>query len=396
MAQIDDVTEQLNELTAMFNSFIKNSQSITEFTEQNPPEDATEIAGTYNGNNVKLSVGNLKPNYTAGTNIEIENDVISTVNSPSFDYTDLNVLLNPPEYKAGRKWFDGKNWNYYDNIPGTSLQLAKEMVLPVRNDNGALLSNLTVVKYGEAIGGVVSVVRAQADTVANCANVALVTNDIIVGGEGKACYIGEAKGDTSAWNVNDRLFVSATNAGELTNVEQPILSYVGVVLVSDAVDGVILVNPSGIINITAIGQSTGLNTSQALTTTPVPLEGYNNNALELNTVVTHTGTTNLTTQISPASIGASGYYKNDFKIAMSSTSNNRFIFELYKNAIPTGFKAVVDLSNNNIDSGGDSIMIYSQTPILETDVLEIYAYSDGNGTANIDSVSFSISRAGVV
>lgn len=307
----------------------------------------------------------------------------------------LELPIATPAYQPGTMWFDGVNVNIYDNIAGTSIQVGKELVVDVVNNNGVTINNLEAVRYDTAILGAPSVVRAQADTTANASGIAVMTQDLLVGETGKAVAEGLASGDTSSLVEGGRVFLSATVPGGLTSVEQPILSFVGYCLVSDPINGVLLVSPSGVANITAIGQSTGEGTTQSLTTTPQSITAYLNNAFELNTTITHTGATNLTTAISPVSIGASGYYRVGFNVALATGSNALYTFEVYVNGSPTGVLCVADLRNNNVDAGSGSINAVSQSIILDTDSLEIYGYADGGTNAvTYTSATFNIERIG--
>lgn len=70
------------------------------------------------------------------------------------------------------------------------------------------------------------------------------TTDLQPGDKGKVTTYGEVRDvNTSAWNVNDLLYVDPTTAGELTNVQPGINAYiVGKVLKADATTGIIFVS----------------------------------------------------------------------------------------------------------------------------------------------------------
>lgn len=312
----------------------------------------------------------------------------------------LNTLSTPPAYAPGLMWFDGVNFNAYDNIPGTSLQRNKELVVDVYNDNGADFTNFTPVRYANALNGTPTMVRAQADTIANCSGVAICTHNVAIGELGKVTTHGTIGGDTSMWSVNDALYVSSTVAGALTNIEQPISAYIGRVLVADteANGGKIIVSQRGILNVTALGQSSGLNKTQTITATPAGVTAYDNNAFELNTIVTHTGTTNLTTSIAPSREAASGYYRVSFNVSITAVANDLYTFEVYKNGLATGVLALIDLRNNNIDAGSCAISGLSQTaPLTPSDNIEVYAYSSGGGGGvTYESALLNIERLGNV
>lgn len=316
-------------------------------------------------------------------------------------------VYTPPVYSPGLRWWDGWNFNFYDNISGTSVQEGKEIVVDIYNNSGEEFENFTVVNNNgiQSVtlpsGEIISVTagkKALADSVANASRLVVMTAHLNDEALGKATFIGEAGGDTSMWAVNDVLYLSGVVPGALTNEEQPILSPVARVLVADTKEngGKILIYPTGVWNPTAIGQSSGQNRTQSLSTTPQPITAYDDNAFQLNTIVLHVGTVNLTTQISPGSVGASGYYTIGFNLTINSTDNELFLFEVYKNGLPSGILSAIDLRNPNIDAGSCSLNGIAQTaPLLITDVIELYGYTEG-GNADLEYVSclFNIKREG--
>jgi len=311
----------------------------------------------------------------------------------------LTEQVADPAYLAGRMFFDGVDFRLYDNIPGTSLNVCKELVLDVRNGEAGTLLNLQAVRYtSPVVGGVPSVVLALADTVQNAQNVAIMTHDVIPGEVGKAVTHGTLGGDTSAWAVGDRLFLSATVPGGLTNVEQPILKPIGRVLVSDAVDGKILVSQQNIVNVTAIGQASGLNQVDSINATPSQITAYDGNIFEKNTAIILTGgVAPFSATIAPASIGATGFYQVTFSCSITSTTNARHTFEMYINGVPTGVKGVVDLSNAAIDFGSTTFLAITQQVLDDTDLVEVYGYTDGGtSTVTFESTILGITRIGNV
>ena len=104
--------------------------------------------------------------------------------------------------------------------------------------------------------GLPSIVLSQADTVGNAICHGVATHDIEDQTVGYIIALGNVSSlDTSAWSPGDRLFVSATVAGDLTNIEQTILSPVALVLESDVSNGEIFSRPVGLANITALAQA---------------------------------------------------------------------------------------------------------------------------------------------
>lgn len=345
---------------------------------------------------MKQTINLGSPNQGDGDTLRDGGDKINDNFDEVYQGVQLDTVVTPPTHQPGRYWFDGSTFNFYDNIEETSIQLGKELLIDVHNDSGVTIPNLSVVRYGGLVAGVPVAILAQADTVANASGVAVLTHDLLDGEDGKATFTGLVGGDTSMWSAGDPLFLSATVPGELTNIEQPILNRIGRVYVSDAVNGVIIVSPSGVINIVALGQVGGNGRTQAITTTPAPITAYENTYnFEKNVSITNIGATNLRAQMSPASVGASGYYRIVFEVALTSTDNDLLTFTIYINGAPTSVSTIVDLRNNNIDAGSGSINAITDVVILDTDVIEVYANNDG-GTSDVTftSATNNIERIG--
>ena len=311
----------------------------------------------------------------------------------------LTEQVSDPAYAAGKFFFDGIDFRLYDNISGTSISVGKEQVVDVYNDTGGLLTNFTVVRFSGVVGGIPSVQLAQANSVINASGAVIMTHDVLAGEVGKATTFGLAGGDTSMWGEGDLLVIDTSIAGLLTNIEQPILSPMARVLVSDPVDGVILISPKGVQNITAIGQATHeAGATFDVTTTPQQLDVYSNATFQKNVTIDLGGAVApYTVFMNPSSIGASGYYRVSFSISVTSTDNNLYSFEIYRNGAPSGLVTSIDLRNNNIDAGSTSFSAITQNIVLDTDEIEMYAYTNaGTQTLTIDSAIFSIERIGTV
>jgi len=307
-----------------------------------------------------------------------------------------------PSYSEGLVFYDSdkKTLAYYNDEPDMTVNILEELPTRIYNNNGATLTNGTVVKLdGGAVGGLPTAIKAQADTVINARALGVCTHDIGVGEIGYVTSWGSVGGlDTSGYAAGDYLYLSETVAGGLTNVEQKILKPVALVLVSDASDGSILVSQKSSINITAVGQIGSLASStQTISTTPAPLEIFTNAPFEQNTTIAQTGASPYTASIAPASVGATGFYEVSFSIAISSPTNQQFIFQIYVNGIASGVLGVADLSNNNIDAGSTAFTAITQSVVDNTEDIEIYVYSDGGTpTMTVASCVFSAKRIGNV
>ena len=228
----------------------------------------------------------------------------------------------------------------------------------------------------------------------------LTTHDIPNNSDGYVAALGIVGGiDTSLFSPGQPLYVSDVTAGELTNVRPAIASSVGVVGAVDAVDGTILSNPTGPINIIAIAQailSTAAPVEQDVTTTPTPLAAYVNAASpEVNTSVTFTAVgSHYRAQISPATAGDSAFYSVSFSVSVTSPTNVLLIFEVYVSGLPTGILCAVDMTNASIDAGSSSFTAITGEVIDNTEDLEIYVSGDGTDTVEFESLTFSVTKIG--
>ncbi len=352
-------------------------------------------------NNAQYYLQVAAPYLSADIAAEITAGDWDAAGVPVINFLDFADQGSPPGYLAGRMWFGDLSFNLYDNISGTSIQIGKETVIDAHNGNGVTLDNFTVVGSTTQVSGVPSVIKAIADTITNANSIGVCTHDILVGEVGKVTLHGTASGDTSIWNENDLLFLSGTVAGQMTNVEQEILKPVARVLVADTEvnGGKIYVFQEGIINITALGQALGADESQALTTTPAALEVYENSPapFELNVTVTQVGSDPYTAEMTPASIGASGFYRISFNISIDATDNQIHIFELYINGSPSGILTAIDLTNNNITAGNGSFSVLTPTKLTNSIDIEVFSYVvAGTSTITAATVTLNMERIGNV
>ena len=326
----------------------------------------------------------------------------TTTNELIGDSLQLTTGVVNPAYSEGKVFYDDtkKAVSYYNDESDTTVNLGQELIVKVYNNNGATLTNGTAVKVdGGIVGGVPTVVKAQANTIENANALGVCSHDITVGSTGYVTIWGEVGDvDTSSFTAGDTLYVDETTAGNLTNVEQAILKPIALVLVSDVSVGRIIVSQKPVINVTAIGQIGGLaGATQAISTTPEVLEIYTNTPFEQNVDIVQTGASPYTAEALPTSVGATGFYRVGFNISITSATNAVFTFEVYVNSVATGILAKIDLSNNNVDFGSTAFGAITQSTISDADDMEIYVYSDsGTPTFTCDSAIFNVERIGNV
>jgi len=115
-----------------------------------------------------------------------------------------------------------------------------------RNTTGAPIATARAVYYTGSTDNKPNFAMAKADSSTTMPAVGITTATVANGNFGEIMIIGRLTGfDTSAWNEGDSLYVSASTAGELTNVKPSfpnIIQWVGTVEVKSATVGVILVH----------------------------------------------------------------------------------------------------------------------------------------------------------
>ena len=319
----------------------------------------------------------------------------------NIDKRQYTTGLTNPTHSEGLVFYDDtkKALSYYNDENDTTVNIGQELIVKVYNNNGATITNGTAVRLTTPVGGLPTVERSLADTIENARCIGVATHDIPVDGTGYITVLGSLSSyDTSSFTPGDTLFVSATVAGELTNVEQVILNPVAVALDSE-VDGTILVASRGVQDITAIAQALGTSgNSQSVSTTPQPLSVFDVSTFSKNVSVGQDlSGGSYTTRMAPASPGASGFYRVDFSISITSTQNKVYSFEVYIDGVATGVIGVADLSNGNIDDGSTAFSIITPSVVTNAEEIEIYVSCDsGTPTITLGSCSFSVERIGNV
>lgn len=309
-----------------------------------------------------------------------------------------------PAWQEGLVFWDDveKALSYYNEESDTKINCGQEVVIKVYNNNGATIMNGDAVRFDTSVGGIPTVVRSLADTLANSASSGIATHDIPVGETGYVTRTGKVSDvDTSMWSEGDILYISDTVPGGLTNVPPGIVSPIAIVLTSD-VSGQIFTATSRTQTPVALGQERSPlaptpSVTQSVTTTPQPFEGYDNSPFAINTTVTNIASGNgYRAQFSPESNAFSGFYKLSGTAAITSSANVAVFLEVYLNGSPTGLISAVDLTNPNIDFGTAALASFTESQLTPSDVIEAYIYCDtGTTTVTWNSLSFAIERLGV-
>ncbi len=197
------------------------------------------------------------------------------------DITYLN--FNPttaPTYQQGRVWYDNqsRSLSYYDEHSGTSIQVGKEIVMDVRNDTGATITDGKVVYISGAAGQHPTIALARANSESTSEIIGVTTHNIPNNTVGKVTLIGNVNDiDTSAFTDGAPVFLSATTAGELTDtipVSPDFSVQVGTIAYAHPTQGILVVHPEH-----ALANNNALGTSQHVGATQNAIKTYVDNAV---------------------------------------------------------------------------------------------------------------------
>ncbi len=169
----------------------------------------------------------------------------------SQDFIDFS-LISAPAHQEGRLFYDtvNKALAYYNNEADVTLQIGQEQWMRVLNDTVTPIPNGAVVRISGASSNMPTIELAKADSPLTADQViGIATHEIEDGTIGVVTTFGTVRDlDTSGCGAGDPIYLSATNAGEFTNVQPEYpnyIMYLGICQNSDAEVGTIHVNVIG-------------------------------------------------------------------------------------------------------------------------------------------------------
>lgn len=146
------------------------------------------------------------------------------------DILQFNGTFNPvqmrftaiaaPSYVAGQLFYDSGNESltFHNNESDVALQIGQETWIRVRNESGSTISNGQVVYIDGSASGLPRIALARADASTTAEAVGLATHDIETASTGYVTAYGTVRDfDTSGFTLADRVFLSASVAGAITN-----------------------------------------------------------------------------------------------------------------------------------------------------------------------------------
>lgn len=210
------------------------------------------------------------------TKKEVDSIVASEFNNlTKIKFTPQSTL---PAHQEGLLWYDNtrKALAYYDDVTSDPIHIGQEMLIHVYNESGATLTAGQVVRYSGVItNGLPSIVLAQADTIANAKAIGVVSTDMLDGTAGSIVTQGVLSGlDTSGLVQGERMYLSDTVAGGLTDTPGDIICLIGGSLESSAT-GNFFVNIENYQTLPiALANMSGGSAGASITTTWADITGY--------------------------------------------------------------------------------------------------------------------------
>jgi len=224
-----------------------------------PIQDASIIANEDNIAQIDASVVRIDAfllNPTFQNDINLDGSIVfdasgNIVNVGHIDFWNSN---GDPDHLEGRVFYDSteKALTYMNDQTDMRLQVGQEMVVRVRNNQGFLIDDGSVVKISGATGNRPTIELANSDihtptAISENHILGLATHDIANNTDGFVTVFGLVSNqNTSAFSEGDILYVDASVAGNLTN-DAPPAPYdkikIGTVTVAHATQGKIFVSP---------------------------------------------------------------------------------------------------------------------------------------------------------
>lgn len=167
----------------------------------------------------------------------------------SFFYVDYIPQTTDPSYNEGRLFYDNANktLSLFDAISGTSLQIGQEQYARARNNTGSQINDGSVVYISGASGQTPTIALALANSTNTTGVLGVSTHDISNNSVGKVTTFGLVNNiNTSSFLAGDKLYLSPTTPGGITNVEPDVPNFsvfIGYCLNSHITQGKIFVSP---------------------------------------------------------------------------------------------------------------------------------------------------------
>jgi hypothetical protein len=176
-------------------------------------------------------------------------DGIRASGDSSFFYIDYIPQVANPSYNEGRLFYDdaNKTLTLFDAVSGTSLQIGQEQYVRARNNTGSQINDGTVVYFSGSTGQLPTIALARSDVAVTSRVVGIATHNIGNNTTGKVTTFGLVNDvNTSSFSAGDKLYLSPTTAGALTNTQPDVPNFsvfIGYCINSHPNQGKILIDP---------------------------------------------------------------------------------------------------------------------------------------------------------
>ena len=197
--------------------------------------------------NTKITKFNNDLQTTGTTRIISTPDYDYNLNKPEVDLIDGITGIVASTYKEGRLYYDDdkKTWSMYNDRPNVKLQIGRELWTRSYNNTANDISDGKVISISGVESGLPTIKLAQPDSFDDSRIIGVATETILKDSFGEVTSFGLVNDiNTSDASVG---IVYLDADGKLTSVVPSGSQFtviVGVILVSDAVNGIMFVNPS--------------------------------------------------------------------------------------------------------------------------------------------------------
>ena len=183
-----------------------------------------------------------------------DDEIDGNLDMRGFNVTNLTLLRFDLPGVGDNSGAEGYvSWNTEDktlNIGtglGATLQVNQEMNFKGVNKEGQQINNGQVVYVSSSQGNRPVISLARADDASTSRVIGLATHDIIDNAEGIVTVFGLVRDlDTSMFSVNDTVYLSSTQAGNLTNTPPAFPNFrvlIGTILTSHSTQGILFLHP---------------------------------------------------------------------------------------------------------------------------------------------------------
>lgn len=142
--------------------------------------------------------------------------------SGTFDALQFNLNPTTPSTSGLLRW-NSTDGTLDLGLPGNvTLQVGQEMFIKVINKTGSTILNGKAVYFNGRQGNRPTIALAKSDLESTSDVMGITTEDILDNTEGYITtmgYVRQIKTDYAGWNEGDKLYVSKTIAGDITNIE---------------------------------------------------------------------------------------------------------------------------------------------------------------------------------